>query len=283
MNSPVIHIHQLAPWVTDLCASSEHPFVRDSAEPLRLFFTEDAAIPPSHIWKFNTDKSLESQILKAKTSKVVNELYWEDFARNCEAYSLMTRWRFSELLRSAIRTLNCKEIISAAVLARSLLELSASYLTNASAVSNTLQSIPPEHIEWVVSKELENLICKAIWGSRLAGTPDYVKQKNILTIIQKISKMPDASELYPKYEYLCELAHPNVIGNARFWSHVEKRYPDGSETREISRNALSDAVSVGGGIETVENIIWAIAWSAAVAFNSRHILEEAYLEFVKKL
>lgn len=281
MNNSVNHLPQYASWVTEFCSRSEHPFVRDSAEALKFFFVEDAAIPAIHTWKFNSDESLGAQVKQAKNSKVRNQLYWEDFARNCEAYSFMTRWRTSELLRSAIRSLNGKEIISSAVLARSLLELSASYLSNASAVSNTLESIPPEHIEFVVSKDLEILICKAIWGSRLGETPDHLKQKNVLTIIQKVTKIPDAKELYPTYEYLCELAHPNVIGNARFWSHIEGINPDGSEKRVISRSAFSDAVGCGG--ETVEKIVWALAWSAAVTVNSRHILEEAYIEFVKKV
>jgi hypothetical protein len=72
-----------------------------------------------------------------------------------------------------------------------------------------------------------------IWGTRLGDPEGYLKQTNIITVLQKLTKHPNAEELWSGYEYLCELAHPNLIGNARYWSHVERVNEDGSETRVL--------------------------------------------------
>ncbi|MCC7341052.1 MAG: hypothetical protein IT170_08200 [Bryobacterales bacterium] len=272
------HIPQFARWISDFCANSTNPFVRDSAEALRIFFACDAAAPSSYKWVFSSDESFARQLQERKDIKAKNALYWEDFARNCEAYSVMTGWRAAELLRSSVRAINQKELVSSAVLARSLLELSSSYLLNANLIAKTLEGISFSEGSIVTSHDLEKLIVKAIWGSRLDSTPEHLKQRNCLTPIQKLTKNPDAKELLPTYEYLCELAHPNVLGNARFWSHMEEVSTLGAETRVITRFSESDAAA-----ETIEKTVWSIAWSAAVVRNGIYILQPAIANLMARV
>jgi hypothetical protein len=198
--------------------------------------------------------SIPCTCLKAtKSSREVNAIYWIDVARNCEAYSVMTCWRGIELIKSAIRAPNIREVIPPAVLSRSLLELSATFLWNAHFIEKNLSvlHITPETA--VVSADLEGFIVKSIWGTRLGEPEEHLKQTNVLTTIKKLSKNSDASQLLPVYEYLCEIAHPNVIGNARFWSHVDQTYSDATERVIISRSPDPESIR-----ETVENVLWAI-------------------------
>jgi hypothetical protein len=130
----------------------------------------------------------------------------------------------------------------------------------------------------IISEELEKFLLKAIWGTRLGEPKDYLLQKNVLTTIQKISKNPTAADLLPTYEYLCEIAHPNVVGNTRFLSHVEKIYDDGTELRVISRDALAPE-----SIQTVDKTKWAIVWGAAVIFNAFQMTSDGVRSVLKKL
>lgn len=272
------HIPQFTRWVSDFCTNSANPLVRDSAEALRVFFTTDAFAPSSYKWVYSSDESFARQLQEMYGIKAKNTLYWEDFAHNCEAYSVMIGWRTAELLRASVRAINYKELVSSSVLARSLLELSSSYLLNANLIAKTLEGIYFSQATIVTSQDLERLIVKAIWGSRLESTPEHLKQTNCLTPIQKLTKNPNAKELLPTYEYLCELAHPNVLGNARFWSHIEDVSTLGAETRIITRFSDSDAAA-----KTTEKTIWAIAWSAAVVRNGVYILQPAIANLLTRM
>lgn len=265
-------------WVEDFCAKSDNILVKNSAEGIRIFLVENSSIPNEYRWKFTSDETFSKQAHTTKSSQELNYLYWIDFARNCEAYTVMTCWRTAELLLPAIRSLNLKEIISSAVLARSLLELSSSYLLNANIISKELYKLEFSKDTNIISSDLEALIVKAIWGSRLEGTPDHLKQKNCLAPIQKLSKHPDAKDLLPTYEYLCEIAHPNLIGNARFWSHIENIDQIGTKKRVISRKSVSDSAE-----EVILKTIWSLAWSSVTTRNAIYILQGSLKELIRKL
>lgn len=97
-------------------------------------------------------------------------------------------------------------------------------------------------------------------------------------MFQKISKMPKASELYPNYEYLCEVAHPNMMGNARFWSHIESVDKHGYENRVISRYTDADHTQ-----ELLEKTLWALAWGSEVINNSFLITNKSVNNLLDKL
>lgn len=173
--------------------------------------------------------ALKQQLDGIKNPAERNRIYWIDQARNIEAYSITTFWRGVELLKPAIRSLNTHEVVTSAVLARSLLELSCVFLIHSNNLTKNLSELafPPDAI--VVSSELEEMIVKMIWGTRYGDSEAHVKQSNILAFIQKVSKNPNAASVQDTYDFLCDIAHPSFIGNTRFWSHIQEINPDGSE------------------------------------------------------
>ena len=254
-----------ADWLNSHCERSKNPFIRDSWQAIAACFEVDRLIPDNYGWKFTWPETIESQAqsliddLTNRSPHGLNQILWTDHARNIEAYNTMTFWRGMELLKPAIRSLNVHEIIAPAVMARSALELACTYSVNAQVlIANMSQVVfPPNAV--VASQELEDFIVKIIWGTRLGEPSNFLKQTNILTTIKKVSENPKAKEVLPTYEYLCELAHPNVIGNTRFWSHVDYVYADGSERRIISRYADGRTSE-----EILDKILWSLAWSAFV-------------------
>src|SRR5207249_4251721 len=135
--------------------------------------------------------------------------------------------------------LNVREAISPAVLARSALELACCYLDNARNLNATLEKLqfPPNSV--VMVEGIEEMIIRMIWGTRRGDPPSHLQQTNVLTSIKRLAKNPLGKHILPLYEYLCEIAHPNVLGNTRFWSHIDHAYPDGSQRWVISRFAES--------------------------------------------
>jgi hypothetical protein len=106
----------------------------------------------------------------------------------------------------------------------------------------------------------------------------YLKQTNIVTVIHKLSKNPHAADLLDRYSYLCELAHPNFIGNALYWSHVEKVNDDGSETRVMMRSH-----DLGIRDEIVHAILWALGWSAVCLRNALELTQSGVGSILQRL
>jgi hypothetical protein len=189
-----------------------------------------------------------------------------------EAYDVIIVWRAAELVRASLRLLNEREIIAPAIMARSLLELAATALWDINTINKTvsdgLTNVPSKTV--ITSADLEKTVIKMIHGTRMGDPPQHLSSTNILTPIKKLSKNPNASELEPNYNYLCELAHPNVIGNARFWTCIASKNEDGSETVRMERLSESSTTS-----EIREKTLWALGWSSACVRNGFEIGQEA--------
>jgi len=125
---------------------------------------------------------------------------------------------------------------------------------------------------------MEKMVVKMIWGTRYGDPLPHVKQTNPLTAIQNVSKNPDAKDVLPTYEYLCDIAHPSFIGNTRFWSHVEKVLPDGSEQRVISKSAEGETTR-----PILDKILWSLGWSAVSLRNGFEITSGGLAVLLKKL
>ena len=277
-DSTITGFPQYADWLQELSKSASHPFARDSYDSINYCFSLDHKLPDNYGWRLSDIEAIKVQTQKSKSFAELNSIYWVDFARNCEAYSVMTYWRGVELIKPTIRTLNIKEVIAAAVLARSLLELSATFISNANIIHKNISDLEFPSNPPVVSSELEAFILRCIWGTRLGEPEPHLKQINILTTIQKLSKNPDVSDLLPIYEYLCEVAHPNVIGNAKYWSHIDHTYSDGSQRLIISRHADVDSYR-----ETIENILWSIGWGSICLRNAFEMISQSIQILLQKL
>jgi hypothetical protein len=278
MSDTVTGFPQLATWLSDFCASREDSFIKELPSTLSDFFASDAKIPSRYGWRFRDADALERQIRTAKTPQSMNQIYWFDHARSVEAYAVVTVWRVTELLKPTIRSLNLRELVPPAVLARSILELSTAFVVNANVIRRTFTQVDFPADTVVVSQEFEDQIIRMMWGRRLADPPPHLKQTNAQTALEHIAEQPGRSELLRIYEYLCELAHPNFIGNVRFWSHVERTDADGSELRVLARSADQEPA-----VEILEKILWALRWSAECAHNAFHITRQSLSELFHKL
>lgn len=268
----------LSEAMVNFCHGSANEFTRLTPDWIAGCFELDGAMPDRYGWRISDAASLKRQVAGLKNYGAINRVFWEDQARNVEAYATMTFWRGGEILKASIRSLNGGEVVTPAILARSLLELASTYLYNANTIERffTDMQFPPNTI--VTSAEFEELVVRMIWGTRLGDPEPYVKQTNILTVIQKLAKNPKAAELLPKYEFLCEVAHPNVIGNSRFWSHIERMNADGSSSATMSRHARGDHAN-----EILETILWGLGWSAGSLRNSFTLIRNGLGELLNKL
>jgi hypothetical protein len=278
MAAEVISFPQFSDRLTAFCDTSPDPMVRTAPQWISGYFELDQTLPHRYGWRFSDEDALRKQVSGLCTSTNLNCVFWVDQARNVEAYSLMSMWRGSELLKPAIRSLNIGELITPAVLARSLIELSTVYLLHANTIEKLFSDLtfPPNTV--AASKEFEERVVKMIWGTRLGEPEPHLKQTNILTLIGKLAKNPKAADLLPHYEFLCDIAHPNVIGNSRYWSHVERTNDDGSETRLLDRAADGDHSN-----EIRTKVIWSLAWSAGSLRNAFTLIHNGLNALLSKL
>lgn len=187
----------------------------------------------------------------------------------------MVVWRGSEILRTALPALNDRHILTPAILARSLLELASTAIIHSNHLSKTIKDVlddPQSAAEntVIVVEELEEYLVKMIFGTRIGNLSQYPKQDRIGSHLKFIAQNPNASALPGVYDYLCDLRHPNMLGNARFWASVEKRYANGSEVVKMERFAEAK------NLEMIrEKILWALGWSSACLRNGFKMCQEA--------
>ncbi|MGK2849255.1 MAG: hypothetical protein ACSLEX_04315 [Minisyncoccota bacterium] len=278
MSAEVIAFPQFSDSISAFCEVSEDPMIRTAPQWIQGCLELDQTLPPQFGWRFSNIEAFQTQVGNQRSLTKLNRAFWTDQARNVEAYSVMSMWRGAELLKPAIRSLNIGEVITSAVLARSLLELSTTYLLHANTIENLFSKLtfPPNTV--VTSKEFEERVVKMIWGTRIGEPEPHLKQTNVLTLIQKLTKNQNAADLLPHYEFLCEIAHPNVVGNSRYWSHIERVNDDGSETRLLSRTADGEHTN-----EIRAKIIWSLAWSAGSLQNSFTMIHNALSTLLARL
>lgn len=263
----------LHPWVLTHCENSKIVYVKNAPSFIESFWRYDQQeIRDEYGWKFSSVETHKKLRLKAKSGAEINQIYWQDFARNLASYSMISFWRAAEIFNASITLLNSRNYLPSAVLARSLLELTAQYKSNAIFLSCNLKQVLwklGSNLDHVLeSPDFEEFSLKAIWGTRQGEPEEYLKQQNVLTIIQKIANHPDTKILLDTYEYLCEIAHPNVVGNTRFFSHIEHAYNDGCELRVLNRYTDSNETS-----RIADATLWVLAWSALEIKNGFELID----------
>jgi hypothetical protein len=265
-------------WLNKYCKEHSDSFVKGSEEMILYCLELDDKVPNEYGWKFSSKETLEKQVSEVTDYKVLNSIFWEDQARNIEAYALMTYWRGVELIKSCMDGINRRETIAPAISARSLLELSTVFLLNANTLHKTFGELSFPKNTIVTSIEIEELVIKIIWGTRYGEPEPHVTQTNIMSSLQRLSKNAKASKLMPTYEFLCDIAHPSFIGNTSFWSHLDSVYPDGSEKRVMSRLSNREFNK-----EIIDKTIWALAWSSTCIRNAFELMTEANRTLLGKL
>jgi hypothetical protein len=269
----------------ELAAQSDKPFVRDSEKMIKYLLQVEPTLPMRYGWRVIAPEDFRKQLKSLSSPKEVNRLYWTYMARNIEAYDVILIWRSMGLLKTALHSLNAGEIVSSAVLSRSILELAVTGIINSNMIYDAVQKVievlkTHDHRVLVVSKELEDFIARMLFGTRMGEPPEPFKQRNILTYMQHLldnlkknnPENPAVTELMPVYENLCEFTHPNLLGNIRFWAGIETKSEDGSEIWRIERKAESELTSL-----FQEDILWALGWSAVCIRNAFEIGQNAVL------
>lgn len=275
--SNILPYPQLSGWLDTHIDQSKYSFVKVVKDETKFFLEFDLGLPEEYRWKFSSVDAFKRKI-EVESAENWNKHYWGDFLHNIQAYSITSSWRASELLKPAIRALNAKELVSAGVLARSLIELASAYIWNSSNLQKQLTLTKNELIKnssnHYLAPNFEEFVIKMLFGTRMNNPDDYLKQVNIFTIITKLSKTGKADELKDIYDYLCEVAHPSVVGNARFWAHIESIDNYGFENRVMHRNS-----EIGEAERLIESILWSISWSSC-AFNMHY---KSNFEAIKSL
>lgn len=167
--------------------------------------------------------------LKAETNRLYDlgrpldayRLAWQDILDQVQAFGLLSTWRLTELVSSAVWAIRRNDPLCAAIVARAALETSASYAWFQSKVRPSIDDVIGKD-QIVAFEQLEDEILKTLWASRLEETGDFYNPTNIVTIIGHITrKVPNQGDVKAYYDVLCEVAHPNFLGRSIFLSEQE--------------------------------------------------------------
>jgi len=127
------------------------------------------------------------------------------------------------------------------------------------------------------SSDLEKLLSTVIYGTRVGQVVKQLKYKDVYSNIDFISKNPNAKRIKSIYKTLCDIVHPNVLGNIRYWAFIKSKNPDGSEILQMERQAESSASSA-----LREEILWSLGWSAATVRNGFEISSDAVIKIIDR-
>jgi len=240
--------------------TSAIPLVRDIDKILADLVRLRGMLDRSFQWRETSVEVFTSRARQARTAFELNKLFWSDMASVIKAYCLSASWRSLELIESALSLLDGEAVLGPTILSRSLIELTTTFITNGGQIRYLVTGASQKWSDAVIfSPDLENLLNKAIFGSRLVPEGHELRQTNIITQLKKLSKLTGYEPLMEYYERLCEVAHPNMMGNARFWYDVVQLNPDGSMTRFARGRAITN--------ERVErlydDVLWTLSWSGS--------------------
>lgn len=264
---------------------SENPFVTDVDGIIGRLNALSGKLPRRYGWRYRTAEGMRAEMAEiaatAADALPLNVLYWKDQLGNWEAYSLMNAFRVIDLARSCVWALARHDAVCASLLARSALETSAAFVDAARTVSMTLSGPTTEQkpspildpavnlrTAVVTSEELEGYSLKTIFASRLPESDTIYNPTNILTIITRISKIRAQEFVLPTYGFLCEAAHPNVLGRTLYIHGSEPGPWKGNEVRTLGP---------GNGPTwyfLMETIVAALSWACATQVSSFNLMAE---------
>ena len=211
-----------------------------------------------------------AKVRELRSVREINRLYWRDTASTIKAYTLSSAWRILDLQGQVCALLNCEGVLGPAILARSLIELTAVFVQTGGAVREVVADVAKVWNDQVTgSEDLEGLLGKALHGTRTVPEGDFYRQTNVVTHIQKLSRVAGFEDVLKYYERLCEVAHPNALGNTRFWADGGVQQSDGAVLWSGGPGVVNTAV---GQIQ--DDTLWALAWSGANALAGFRILDE---------
>jgi len=272
-------------WVRVFTSNSKNAFGRESEKLADDFLNLCKRVPEKYSWGILTDDDFKKLTEKAKPEGI----YWRDFARSVEVYDITFMWPARSIVPALIRSLNSKEIIVSAILSRSLLELAVSSLCYTNDIRITVKGLiekkeinPNEEI--IGGESINSFIREMLFGTRIKSMiPAFPEKESILKKIDRVSKSAELKEWYDRsgsikidqlYEYLCDITHPSMVGNAIFWGDVSET--NGNKIRKLKQDNESELWQT-----TVDNILFAIGLSASSLNLSFLTGQESVLSIAK--
>ena len=259
------------------------PWIKGVNDSIKQFNEFSSIIPNEYGWRFKTKKAFDIELRQTASAKAspstLNRFYWLDMLKNLEAYTVMSVWRTSELLRNTVRCLTDGEKIVSAIVVRAAVESVAQFLDVSRKVSATLADLQKYNFrdQVIANTELEELILKSVFSSRLPDAEKELSPTNIITILQRVSKIRGQEDLMTRYGVLCEVTHPNFLGRSVYVSKVEIKQRAGDELRTLSQEhgPVSEAL--------IDLILWAVSWSAATQESSAVLMQSSIRPIVEKI
>lgn len=252
-------------------AEEDDPFTSNAGGVIGRFYQWIDHIPNEFVWHYQTADDFRARVheITSASPRDFNRLWWSDMLGQCQAFSMLSAWRTLDLVKSTIWAIRRNELLTAATVARAALETAANYAWFQRTVRPTFDDIWTNYrgdvtsgTSIVISAEIEDEILRTLYASREPGTEEIYFPRNIITKIQKISKLPGQDVLLPNYERLCEYVHPNMLGTFVFAKRI-----DGAMRIQ---NRYSDSAD---GI--VRPVLFALSWSCNTLPLSVNALQES--------
>jgi hypothetical protein len=268
--------------VQALITDCDDEFALRVNEGIRMYIKElEALLSETHAWQFTPTENLFSVIEdKARAEDVagINEVVWKDLFESIDASRHFFMKRSQPLLESSVSLLNAGNLISSAPIARSLFELSIWALQHSGTFNNTLKEYPPQanpttHV--MDATGLQELVFKLIWGTRLKERTDRGKEFSQMHIIDQFKKVAQRDEqkyIEPMYDFLCELCHPNAVGNWLFGD------TDGIDNAKSQVEIMISSKQCGGEQKkTTAHLCGSICWSSMALADANKQYDQALL------
>jgi hypothetical protein len=244
-----------APWLVRFIEDSDDGIVKRLPMLIDGFRGIRQRMPEEYRWRLITDDAFAKHAFT--DGDHVNQVYWYHIARQIEAFGVLAVLRTNEMLTAALTLLNEKHVLAPAVLARSLLEIAITYLVDGNYVDRTVKEMLARinANDIVACTDLEQRLAQMVHGRRIGDPPKELQKTNVLTHIKLLSRNPHCVELSDRYNYLCEIAHPNVVGFARFWGEAAESANDFITITVRGDNEVAQTAHIR------EQTLWAISWA----------------------
>jgi hypothetical protein len=179
-------------------------------------------LPKSLPWDHKTADEFKAMVIRTPDPNQQLKLWWEDMLNQIQAFGLMSAWRLTEVVSSAVWAIRRNDPICAAIMARAALETVASYAWFSTKVRPAIDSLV-ENNQIGYVEDLEDELLKTLFASRIE-TETFYHPTNIVTVIGHITKkVPHQEDVGRCYETLCEVAHPNMLGRSIYLSEENGR------------------------------------------------------------
>ena len=231
-------------------------------------------IPHRYGWRFKTADAFNQERLELRerttNPEKINSLYWLDVLATIESYGVTAAWRMVDISQSAFRAFEQESVIPGAILSRAALESAIQFVYDARTFSATLGEVCKANLRTQEhqSTDLEMHILKTIYASRQTGVAEFYTSINILTVIDKISKIASTDPLKDQYETLCEVTHPNFLGRSMYIVDAEPGPRTGDELRIVSPDNGPISATV------LRSALWALSWSLGAQMSATQLLWE---------